>query len=116
MVYASELAKHYPNSNIKFVSVHPGVVKTDMTANASMSHKLLNDIFFLVQRVSFIEVEQGRLNQLWAAGGAKKDELVNGGYYMPVGRLSNDRLNKTATNEKMGKELWEFTQGALAKI
>jgi NAD(P)-dependent dehydrogenase (short-subunit alcohol dehydrogenase family) len=116
MVYASELAKHYPTSNIKFVSVHPGVVKTDMTANASMSHKLLNDVFFFVQRVSFIEVEQGRLSQLWAAGGAKKDELVNGGYYMPVGRLSNDRLNKTATNEKMGTELWEYTQDALAKV
>jgi len=116
MVYASELAKHYANSNIKFVSVHPGVVKTDMTSNASMVHKLINDAFFFIQRLSFIEVDQGRLSQLWAAAGAKKDELVDGGYYMPVGRLSNDRLNKTATNEKMGMELWEFTQEALAKI
>jgi len=63
-----------------------------------------------------MEIEQGRLSQLWAAARAKKDELVNGGYYMPVGRLSNDRLDKTATSTKLAEELWTYTQDVLAKF
>ena len=63
-----------------------------------------------------MEVEQGRLSQLWVAAGATKDELVNGGYYMPVGRLSNDRLDKTATSTMLAEELWTYTQDVLAKF
>jgi hypothetical protein len=73
-------------------------------------------IIFFFLGVSFMEIEQGRLSQLWAAAGAKKDELVNGGYYMPVGRLSNDRLDKTAKSTKLADELWTYTQDVLAKF
>ena len=63
-----------------------------------------------------MEETQGRLSQLWAAGGAKMVELVNGGYYMPIGRLSNDRLDKTANSPKLAEELWTYTQDVLAKF
>lgn len=62
-----------------------------------------------------MEEKQGRLSQLWAAAGAKKDELVNGGFYMPIGRYSNDRLDQTAKSEKLAGELWTYTQDILAK-
>jgi hypothetical protein len=35
---------------------------------------------------------------------------------MPVGRLSNDRLDKTATSTKLAEELWTYTQDVLAKF
>jgi hypothetical protein len=73
-------------------------------------------IIFWFLGVSFMEENQGRLSQLWAAAGANKDEIENGGFYMPVGRLSNDRLDKTAKNPKLAKELWSYTQEALNKI
>ena len=63
-----------------------------------------------------MEEEQGRLSQLWAAAGAKKKELNNGGYYMPIGRYSDDRLDETAKSEKLASELWTYTQEALAKF
>lgn len=63
-----------------------------------------------------MDVDQGRLSQIWVAAGATKKQLVNGGYYMPIGRLSNDRLDKTAKSEKLGEELWTYTQDALAKV
>lgn len=45
-------------------------------------------------------------NQLWAAAGAKKNEIENGAYYMPVGALSQGKLDKVATSETFANELW----------
>jgi hypothetical protein len=59
-----------------------------------------------------MEENQGRLSQLWAAAGAERDELVNGGF----GRYSDDRLDKTAKSEKLAGELWTYTQDVLAKF
>jgi len=73
-------------------------------------------IVLLFLGVTFMEADQGRLSQLWAAAGATKEELVNGGYYMPVGRLSNDRLDKTARSPKLAEDLWTYTQDVLAKF
>lgn len=63
-----------------------------------------------------MDEDQGRLSQLWAAAGAKRDELEDGGFYMPVGRLSNDRLDKTAKSLELSKKLWTFTQDVLSKF
>jgi NAD(P)-dependent dehydrogenase (short-subunit alcohol dehydrogenase family) len=116
IVYAAEFARRYPNSKIKSVSVHPGASYTDLTTTISFGHKIMMKIIFWFLGVSMMEEKQGRLSQLWAAAGAKKDELVNGGYYMPIGRLSNDRLDKTAKSPKLAEDLWIYTQDVLAKF
>lgn len=53
---------------------------------------------------------------MWAAAGAKRSELVNGGYYEPVGVLCNDKLNSTAKDEGLAERLWEWTEEALDKV
>jgi len=53
------------------------------------------------------------LNQLWASAGAKKDELANGGFYMPVGDLSTSKLDKVAKSENLATDLWSYTENAL---
>ena len=53
------------------------------------------------------------MNQTWAAAGAKKDELANGAFYMPVGVESNSTLDTTAKDLNLAKELWEWTEKAL---
>jgi hypothetical protein len=116
IVYAAEFARRYPDSKIKSISVHPGASYTDLTTTISWGHKIMLKVIFWWLGVSFMEVEQGRLSQLWAAAGAKKDELVNGGYYMPIGRLSNNSLDKTAKSMKLAEELWTYTQDVLSKF
>ncbi|KAH9223654.1 hypothetical protein DL95DRAFT_283656 [Leptodontidium sp. 2 PMI_412] len=59
---------------------------------------------------------EGVLNQVWAVAGVKKEGLVNGGYYEPVGVLCDHKLNKTAKDEGLAKRLWEWTEEALDKI
>jgi hypothetical protein len=57
--------------------------------------------------------EEGAFSQFYIAAAAKKEELVNGAFYMPDGGLSNSRLDKVAKSEKLATELWEGTEKAL---
>uniref|UniRef100_A0A093UR88 Putative oxidoreductase n=1 Tax=Talaromyces marneffei PM1 TaxID=1077442 RepID=A0A093UR88_TALMA len=116
IVYAAELARQYPDTNIRFISVHPGAVNTHLTTSIPWNLRLFTIVFLCFLGVTFMDEDQGRLSQLWAAAGAKRDELEDGGFYMPVGRLSNDRLDKTAKSLELSKKLWTFTQDVLSKF
>lgn len=63
-----------------------------------------------------MEEDKGRLSQLWAAAGATKDQLVNGGFYMPVGRWSDNKLDETAKSLKLAHDLWTYTQDVLGSF
>lgn len=115
-MYPAELARQYPDTNIKFVSVHPGASNTHLTTSIACYQRVITAIMLWFLGVTFMEENQGRLSQLWAAGGAKRAELQNGGFYMPVGRLSNDRLDKTAKSPELSQKLWTFTQDVLSKF
>jgi hypothetical protein len=45
---------------------------------------------------------------------AEKSKLVNGGFYTPVGELSDSTLDKDVKSEKVTEELWEWTEKALS--
>lgn len=108
ILYAAELARRYPN--ITCLSVHPGVVATELVGNLSMVDKAMVYVPNLGQMLT---LEEGVHSQLYVAAGAKKTDLVNGGFYMPVGVLSNSKLDKTAKSEKLAAELWDWTEKAL---
>jgi NAD(P)-dependent dehydrogenase (short-subunit alcohol dehydrogenase family) len=116
IIYAAELARQFADTKIKFISVHPGAVNTHLTTSIPWNLRLVTAIVLWFMGVTFMTEDQGRLSQLWAAAGAKRDELENGGFYMPVGRLSNDRLDKTATSPELSQELWTYTQDVLGKF
>jgi NAD(P)-dependent dehydrogenase (short-subunit alcohol dehydrogenase family) len=110
ILFAAELARRYPA--ITSVSVHPGIIVTDLYSSinesspfAALGTKALGCFGS--------SVPQGACNQLWAAAGAKKSDLSNGGYYVPVGNLK--AKNKYVTSEDMGRRLWEWTETELAK-
>ncbi|TVY49311.1 putative oxidoreductase [Lachnellula occidentalis] len=42
-----------------------------------------------------------------------KNDVVNGGFYRPVGELCNHQLDAVAKSEGFAKELWEWTETAL---
>ena len=114
IVYAAELARRYPQ--ILSVSVHPGVVTTDLVNNLSASRKALVYTANWVQGISLIPPEKGCLNQLWAAAGSERTEVVNGAFYMPVGVLSNNKLDSVAKSEDFASELWRWTEEVLRNI
>lgn len=100
------------------VSVHPGVVKTDLVNNLSVAHSAFLYFANFIQGVSILTPEEGALNQLWTAAGASRNDLVNGAYYKPVGVLSNSDVNKdkTAKSEEIANKLWNWTSEILDSI
>jgi NAD(P)-dependent dehydrogenase (short-subunit alcohol dehydrogenase family) len=111
IVYTAELARRYPQ--ILSVSVHPGVVTTDLLNSLSTSRKAIYKGFNWLQGISFIPPEKGRLNQLWAAAGVASSQLVNGAFYMPVGVFSNGELDTMAKSEEFATELWRWSNEVL---
>ncbi|KAI1492398.1 oxidoreductase [Biscogniauxia mediterranea] len=100
VMYATELARRH--AEIMAVSVHPGVVNTDLVSTLPPAGRPLE--------------EQGCFSQLWVAAGARRDELVNGGFYMPIGVLSNDKFDCTASSENLAGEIWKWTDEVLASF
>ncbi|KAJ5154243.1 uncharacterized protein N7500_009682 [Penicillium coprophilum] len=110
ILFAAELSRRYPS--ITSVAVHPGIILTNLY-DAVSSHSPLAALGSKFLRLSGSTVRQGAFNSLWAAAGARKEELYNGGYYVPVGILK--RRNKWACNKDMAKRLWEWTELELIK-
>jgi len=110
IMFAAELARRHPE--LKAVSVHPGIIATDLYISTKKSNIVMRYGTWLFG--SFMgTVETGAYNQLWAGVGAKREDLVNGGYYTPVGRLQTG--NKWAKSTDYGKRLWDWTEAELVQ-
>ncbi|KAL4770879.1 hypothetical protein BDW60DRAFT_191603 [Aspergillus nidulans var. acristatus] len=110
ILFAAELARRYPS--LTAVSVHPGIIVTDLYAATSASNPIAALAVKLLGLIA-TKVEQGAWNQLWAAVGAKKGDLVNGAYYTPVGIVK--LRNRYVVDQKMGRRLWEWTETELKR-
>ncbi|KAL2216959.1 putative short-chain dehydrogenase/reductase family protein [Thermoascus aurantiacus ATCC 26904] len=110
IAFAAELARRYPQ--ILSVSVHPGVVASDLYETSSESRAFLRYAKAVLAPLVMRTVRTGALNQLWAAG-AKRELLTNGAYYTPVGVIQKN--NKHATDVELGKKLWEWTDAEVSE-
>lgn len=108
IMFAAELARRYPT--LSSVSLHPGIIKTDLHVPSAESSILLKYGSKIISPLLFGSIETGALNSLWASAGAKKQDLVNGAYYTPVGKL---RKPKWSTDPEAGRKLWEWTENEL---
>ena len=69
-------------------------------------------VLFPILPGHFANVKGGALTQTWAAV-VKKDDLVNGGFYRPVGVKSSG--SKLARDNGLAKKLWDWTEGEFGK-
>ncbi|KAF3031720.1 hypothetical protein E8E11_001524 [Didymella keratinophila] len=106
LLYAKQLAVHHPQ--LLSVSVHPGFVKTDMVAGASLKDRA---IVAMASKGNWTKVEDGPYNQTWAAT-AERERLRNGAYYEPIG-LDVKRSTKWVDDKVLGERLWTWTEKEL---
>lgn len=112
--FAAEFARRY--RAITSVSVHPGVIKSDLWNTTNKNNALIRFGLMLVGPLVFQTIQTGAHNVLWAAAGTKKDELKSGAYYTPIGKLdSGDSGNNVANDVEAGKALWEWTEAEIGK-
>ncbi|BCR89670.1 putative short-chain dehydrogenase/reductase family protein [Aspergillus chevalieri] len=102
ILFAAELARRYPE--ILSVAVHPGAVSSNLYQHAKAS--AFTRAALAAMSLGFRSVRTGAMNQLFAAG-AKKEDLVNGGYYIPIGVHAKTQY---ASDAELGKKLWEWTE------
>ncbi|CAI7652502.1 unnamed protein product [Penicillium crustosum] len=107
LVYARELAKRFPA--ITSVSVHPGVVGTGLVSGLGIKEKML--VYALTWWI-ILQPHEGAFSQTWAAT-VDKAEIRNGGYYEPVGKLMDRKLDSTARDGALAERLWDWTEEAL---
>ncbi|QIX00196.1 hypothetical protein AMS68_005713 [Peltaster fructicola] len=107
LLYTDELAKHHPE--ITFVSIHPGIIMTDLFQNVDIMTKLPVLIKFFGRTTP---VEQGHWNQCWAAT-CDKSRLTNGAFYEPIGKAGK-RNTSYSRDEELSRKLWEWTQKEIA--
>lgn len=115
LLFARELSERYPQ--ITSVSIHPGVIFTDLfqslRANVFLKVGLwIYGLFFFLIPGHYKSTEGGALNQTWAAT-ARKEDLVNGAYYKPVGVKSEG--SSAARDTGLQKKLWDYTEAELGK-
>lgn len=108
VLFAKSLAEHYPS--ITSVSLHPGVIKTDLYEPNRGTSVVMRYGMMVVGPLLFGTIQTGAKNQLWAAT-AKKEDLKNGAYYKPIASLSKG--SRYAQDDKLAKTLWEWTQKEL---
>lgn len=108
ILYPAELARRYPQ--VTAVSIHPGIVETDLIQSQPFMHKVAIYVGTLGKLDS---AEDATLNTLWAAAGAPKSEIQNGAWYLPVGVLAQSKLDKDARNPALATQLWDYTEEAL---
>lgn len=106
IIFASELARRYGDKGITSVSLHPGIIHTDLYVPSATSNFILKYGLPPVACLFFDDLRHGALNQIWCAAGASKNELVNGAYYTPVGNI---RPNAPTEDEAGGERLWNWT-------
>ena len=108
VLYATELARRYPA--VISVSVHPGVINTGLVSNLGFLNRCL---VYVTNIGRMISPEQGVYNPCWAAT-TKKEDVLNGAYYEPVGKLGEH--TKESSSEELAKELWEWTHKQLEQF
>ncbi|KAL5000166.1 hypothetical protein BDV10DRAFT_193180 [Aspergillus recurvatus] len=69
--------------SVTSMSIHPGVVSTNLVDGLTFGKRLFVSITTLGQNVS---PEEGSYTALWAASTTTKDQLVNGAFYEPDGK------------------------------
>ena len=110
ILHARELARRYPS--ITATSLHPGVIITDLYSSASKS-SLIMRWGTAAMRSFTTDVPGGAKNSLWAAT-ADKNTVRSGYYFKPVGSKNGGSFWH-ARDEKLAKDLWEWTEKELER-
>ncbi|KAJ6619829.1 hypothetical protein B0H10DRAFT_1792593 [Mycena sp. CBHHK59/15] len=100
VAYSAELARRYGDQGLVIVSLHPGVIKTDL--HRHMTGALGSNI---MEKTVLHDVSYGALTQLYAGTTAQGAEL-NGKYLIPWARIG--KPHPDSQDPKLGSELWNW--------
>jgi len=130
IMFAKEYATRMESKGVSAYSLHPGIIRSDLTRYMDVQFKkeangqsfvesLFASLFANIWFSSNMDVRIGSMNTLYVAT-APKEELVNGGFYWPIGALSDvdhpvwEKGNETE-NSEFQRMVWEETENAIRR-
>mmetsp|Transcript_1579 Transcript_1579/g.2267 ORF Transcript_1579/g.2267 Transcript_1579/m.2267 type:complete len:372 (-) Transcript_1579:63-1178(-) len=124
LMYAEQLSKKLDGTGVSVYSCHPGIILTELgrymapvLEEGAQSQGAIYSFFFYIFggifQMSNFDSAGGALTQLHLAT-ANESELVNGGFYHPIGRQVNPK-HPQGMNETLAGLLFEETQIAIKK-
>lgn len=122
LMYTKELASHLNGTGVTAYAVHPGVITTELgrymtpvlekdLQSKDIVQRMIGTFFSMLFTSSLLDVPGGALAQLHLAS-APIDDLVNGGFYHPIGKHVLPS-HPQASNETLAKMLWVETDRAI---
>jgi len=112
ILHARELARRYPS--ILSVSVHPGRVATQLLDDMYSRRTVVGTLMQVYDKVANpLTPEQGAFTQLWAATWRRKEDIDNGAYYEPFGKLVQG--SKDARDMDLAEKLWVWQEDEFGK-
>lgn len=107
ILWGKRMARLYPR--ITTVSVHPGVIKTNLMNGATGLSAPIRVLSKVAHRM-LASVEEGVKNQLWASFAP---EAQSGLYYLPVGISGKE--SDLAKDPAKEEEVWQWTEKELSR-
>lgn len=116
ILFTNELARRFGRDGITAVSVHPGMVDTELYNSVLTAYGPVGRLINRAKWTLWTSVQDGAKGQLWAGTAAlaidgKGKGVKNGGYYTPVG--VEGQGTRLAYTEPLGEELWTWTEKEL---
>lgn len=108
VVYASQLAKHYPQFTV--TAVHPGLIPSGLADHLGLIDRFIVKAATL--RLQQITLHEGAFNTLWAATSTDKNALQSGGAYEPVEKPISP--TKQSADEALAEKSGDWTEKELA--
>lgn len=113
ILFAAELARRVNPKKITSVSLHPGVIMTNLYSSSKASNPFVRYGLPPVAQLMFDDVEHGALNTLWCIAKSGTSGIENGGYYTPVGKFRNSELTR---DKKSAARLWSWSEDQITHL
>ncbi|CAG8606903.1 5154_t:CDS:2 [Dentiscutata erythropus] len=109
ILFTLELNKRLSGTNVYCNSLHPGVIKTELTRGVVTDWGYWIKPILSVVSLFFLTPDDGALTQLYCATSPEIEEKnLRGKYFVPFGEVGEPITQ--AKDEELAKKLWDFSE------
>ncbi|KAK7006771.1 hypothetical protein R3P38DRAFT_3036741 [Favolaschia claudopus] len=115
ILFTNELQRRLADSSIYCLSVHPGLVATNIYRGTHASYPWLAPFSFL-EKYALSSPEQGARTQLYAATALEVEEKdLKAAYLVPYAKVGTPTMRAQDKDGKLAKEFWSLCETLVAE-